>query len=77
MENYDETFRYSMLSRLKTDCDYFLNYGNRSEKHLWAGNVAEQIETMKELWKSFPEGKKPEWLTWTDISNYETKMKGD
>lgn len=72
----DENFRYAFLSRLKLDCDYFLTYGSKNEKHLWAGNVTEQIEKMEELWKSFPEGEKPEWLTWEDIQNYKIKMKG-
>ncbi|MBS6702706.1 MAG: hypothetical protein KH284_14020 [Clostridiales bacterium] len=30
-----------MLSRLKTDCDYFLDAGGRAEKHLRAGNMDE------------------------------------
>ena len=34
---------YFLLSRLKADCDYFLGAGGRAEKHLWAGNVREQI----------------------------------
>ena len=34
---------YRLLSRLKADCDYFLGAGGRAEKHLWAGNVREQI----------------------------------
>ena len=29
----DDTFRYMMLDRLKTDCNYFLGNGNRNEKH--------------------------------------------
>lgn len=73
--NYDEEFRYQLLSRMKMDCDYYLGYGNRSKRCLWADNEAEQIETMKELWSSFPDDGKPEWLTWDDILDYEEKMK--
>lgn len=72
--NADETFRYQLLSRLKMDCDYYLGYGNRNKKYLWAGNEKEQIETMKELWNTFPEDGKPEWLTWNDIAHYENKI---
>lgn len=72
--NADETFRYQLLSRLKMDCDYYLGYGNRNKKHLWAGNEKEQIETMKKLWNTFPEDGKPEWLTWDDIAQYENKL---
>ncbi len=70
----DETFRYQLLSRLQGDCNYYLGYGNRSKKALWAENENEQIEVMKELWKSFTDGDKPEWLTWNEILNYESKM---
>lgn len=65
---------YMLLSRLKSDCEYFLNHGGRSERNLWAGSVKEQIEKMKELWNALPEGKKPEWLTLDDILKYEKEM---
>ncbi|WP_263281044.1 LPD11 domain-containing protein [Streptococcus sanguinis] len=29
---------------------------------------------MKKLWKKFPEGEKPEWLTWEEILQYERRM---
>lgn len=72
---YDETFRYQLLERLVTDCKYFLGYGNRQEKCLWAGNVQDHIIAMQVLWRSFPYDKKPEWLTWDQISEYATHMK--
>ena len=68
-------FKYQLLDRLKSDCEYFLKAGNRSEKHLWAGNVDDQIAKMKELWNSLEE--KPEWLSMEDIENYEKEMKQD
>lgn len=68
----NQKHNYMMLSRLKGDCEYFLNHGNRCEKHLWAGNVAEQIAEMKGLWESLDE--KPEWMTMKDIEEYEAKM---
>ena len=71
----DARFRYMLLDRLRTDCNYFLGYGNRSEKNLWAGNVDEQIKTMKDLYNSFGEDKKPEWISMEDIENYEKQMK--
>lgn len=70
----DEKFRYQLLSRLQSDCNYYLGYGNRSKNALWAENEKEQIEVMKELWKSFTDDEKPEWLTWNDILNYEIQM---
>ena len=60
---------YRLLSRLKSDCEYFLGTGARAEKHLWAGSVDEQIDKMRELYDLLPE--KPEWLSKQDIDNYE------
>lgn len=54
--NYENEYR--LLGRLKADCDYFLGAGGRAEKHLWAGNVREQIAKMRELYAALPE--KPE-----------------
>jgi hypothetical protein len=74
---YEESpyrFNYMMLGRLQSDCEYYLGFGNRHEPHLWAGNVKEQIEKMKELHNSFPEGQKPEWLTYEGILEYEKRM---
>ena len=68
------SFNYQMLSRLKGDCDYYLGYGDRYAKHLWAGNEQEQINKMKELYSSFADDEKPEWLTWEEILKYEKLM---
>lgn len=68
-------FKYQLLDRLKSDCEYFLKAGNRNEKHLWTGNVDDQIAKMKELWNSLEE--KPEWLSMEDIENYEKEMNSD
>jgi hypothetical protein len=67
-------FDYRMLSRLQCDCNYYLGNGHRYAKHLWAGNKKAQIEKMKELYKGFPDDKKPEWLTWEQILEYEKEM---
>lgn len=67
-------FRYQLLSRLQSDCKYFLGNGGRSDKCLWAGNVQDQIAKMKELYNSFSDDMKPEWLTMEDIENYEKEM---
>ena len=63
---------YRLLSRLKADCDYFLDAGGRAEKHLWAGNVRAQIAKMRELYNALPA--KPEWLTPEDIDRYAQRM---
>ena len=64
---------YMLLSRLKSDCEYYLNYGNRDPKHcLWAGDEQKQIDKMRELYNQCPE--RPEWITEEDIDNYAKRM---
>lgn len=73
----DESFRYQMLDRLRSDCVYYLGYGNRCANHLWAcGDEAKQILHMMALYQSFPDNKKPEWLTADDIENFAVQMIG-
>lgn len=66
-----DRFTYMMLGRLQSDFDYFLGYGNRNPKNLWAGSVKEQIAEMKKLWNCLKEDKKPEWLSMNEIEKYE------
>ena len=73
-KNWDITFRYMLLDRMRSDCDYFLGYGRFYTNHLWAGNVVDQIGYMKALWESFPANGKPEWLTMEQINEYEGEM---
>lgn len=68
----DVQFNYRLLDRLRSDCDYFLGNGGRHEKHLWAGNVKDQIAKMREIYDSLE--KKPEWLSKEDIDEYERNM---
>lgn len=49
--NRDKRFRYMLLSRLQSDCDYYLHYGERHPKGLWAGDEALQIEFMTKLYE--------------------------
>lgn len=71
-EELIRSFEYQLLSRCKQDCDYFLGYGGRCEKHLWAGNVHDHIKKMRELYSVLKE--KPEWLSEKDINRYERLM---
>ena len=70
----DATFRYQLLDRMRCDCEYFLNYGNRCNKFLWAGEPKEQIDTMLKLWDNFPDEEKPEWLSREQINAYARKL---
>lgn len=67
-------FNYMMLARMRSDCDYYLGYGNRSVSRLCGGSIEEHITEMKNLYNSFPEGQKPEWLTYEEILDYEKQM---
>ena len=71
---YDEKFRYQLLGKLQADCDYHLGNGNRCIDCLWAKNIEKQINAMRLLYTSFPDDKKPEWLTLEQINEYENKM---
>ncbi len=68
-------YNYMLLDRLKQDCEYFLGNGNGNVDTLWAKDIDEQIAKMKELYNSFTDDEKPEWITIEDIDNYEKKMK--
>jgi hypothetical protein len=64
-------FNYMMLSRLQMDCNAHLGISNREFD---ASRRKEIIEEMKELYNSFPESEKPEWLTYEEILEYEKLM---
>lgn len=69
-------FQYMMLGRWKSDCDFYLGYGNRNPNRLCADTPQEHIDAMKKLWLGFAEDEKPEWLTWEQILEYEKQMCG-
>lgn len=68
----DEGYPYAMLDRMKSDCEYYLGYGNRSSKYLWAKDPKQHIEIMKAIYNRLDP--KPEWLTIDKINEYEKNM---
>lgn len=68
----DNSFDYRMLSRLQSDCEYFLNWGKGGVRNLYYNSVEEHIDEMKKLWNKLPI--KPEWLSYEDIEDYEKRM---
>lgn len=68
----DAKFRYQMLGRMQQDCNYFLDY--RDPKFLWAGDVNDQIRLMRDLYNSFSDDEKPEWISMDDIDELERAM---
>lgn len=75
LKTLDDKGRYMFLSRMQSDCKYFLD-GHEYNKFLWAGNVDDQIKYMKWLYNSFPKDKKPEWISMEEIEDYEKRMVG-
>lgn len=69
---HDNEFKYRLLSRLEADCKYFLGFGSRCVKHLWANSVEEHIAYMFAIWNNL--GVKPEWLTLAEIEAYQSQM---
>lgn len=74
LSSRNDKFLYQLLSRLQQDCEYFLGFGNRQIKNLWAGSINEHIEYMKAIHNNFSEDKKPEWLSMDEILQYEKEM---
>lgn len=70
----DLTFRYMLLGRLQADCEYYLGFGYRNTKRLWAGSEERQIDFMIKLYDNFSEDEKPEWLTMDKIKEYSKEM---
>lgn len=68
-------YKYQVLDRMRSDCEYYLNAGGRHNKFLWSGSVKEHIEDMTALYLSFSEEERPEWLTLEQIKAYGEKMK--
>ena len=77
LTNKPNDFKYRILSRMISDCKYFLGNGNRAEKHLWAGNVEDQVALMKALYNSFKDDEKPEWTSMDEIEGLEKEMKSN
>lgn len=70
----DISFQYQMLDRLRSDCDYYLSFGNRNPGVLYYKDEEKQISAMKAIWMHFSKEDKPVWLTWEQILDYEKQM---
>lgn len=71
---HDLRFRRMLLGRLQADCEYYLDFGNRNPRRLWAGSEKEQIEYMVKIYESFQEDEKPMWITMEKIKEYSKEM---
>ena len=68
----DNSFEYRMLGRLQSDCEYYLGFGGRCAKHLWAGSEKEQILEMMRIYSNLEE--KPLWIDEERIAKYAEEM---
>lgn len=67
-------FRYMILSRCQSDCEYFLGNGNGYEGHSWALETRKHLSLMQTLYDSFSEKDKPEWITQKKLDFYKAEM---
>lgn len=68
-----DSYRYRLLDRMRSDCDYYLGNGDRHGQYLWMTMDPQgHIDVMRALWDSFDE--KPEWLTREKINWYADQM---
>ena len=79
-------FEYSMLSRLKDECEAFVGKTGCEQKdkwdcryrnvhNIWGDTIENHIAEMKRLYDMIPEDIKPEWCTADDIAELERKTK--
>lgn len=69
----DHSRSYMLLSRLVSDCEYFLGFGGANEGDLWARSIDAQVSKMREAYDSLPI--EPEWLTREQIDDYGERMR--
>ena len=65
-------FDYMMLSRMKSDCEYYQTSEHYNHAH--CSTIEKTIADMKARWEKLPEDLKPEWLSWEQILEYEKKF---
>ena len=70
----DVKFRYQLLDRLRSDCEYYLGAGHRNAKYLWSRSIQEHIALMRNLYFSFDITERPEWMSLKLIQEYENRM---
>lgn len=66
--------REKILYQLSEECDFFLGKGRCNPNILRTKETSKQIDLMLKLWDSFPENKRPVWISRTKIIEYGEKM---
>ncbi len=68
-------FLYQLLSRMQSDCRYYLGCGGRYAGHLWALDERRHIDTMRNIFRHLCEiGGTPEWISLEEINAYAEQM---
>ena len=72
----EDKLMYQLLDRMKSDCDYVINVGNKGAfKYLYSGSVDEQISDMMDLYNYLVNKNGPiEWIDENDIARYEKEL---
>lgn len=68
-------FAARLLARMQADCKYYLGYGMRNPKWLWALEETPHISLMRQLFQYLKDiGETPEWISEDEINGYATAM---
>ena len=68
-------FLYRLLSRMQSDCLYYLGNGGHCARHLWAGEEREQIKWMRTIYRYLCDTfGAPEWIDEAEITAYAEQM---
>lgn len=69
----EKRFRYMMLDRMRQNREYYLRIGG-SANVLWPKDEKQHINNSKDIWNSFDDNDKPEWLTMEEIDEFASRM---
>lgn len=74
LKQCDTRMKYMLLSRMQSDCEYYLGFGDRCAKYLWGLNEEKHIKYMVLLYNLLEE--KPEWISKEEIIRYGLELTG-
>jgi len=68
----DNSYNYMLLDRLRSDLEYYWNWGHRNENVLYNKDYKKHIRKMINIWKQLP--KKPIWLTANELISFKNRI---
>lgn len=69
----EKRFRYMMLDRMRQNREYYFRIGGNANV-LWPKDEKQHINNTKDIWNSFDDNDKPEWLTMEEIDEFASRM---